>query len=481
MKGINQSVKLGLEILTPTQAGSGAELFKELDYIDRGGMAFVVDQQASFNAVASGNLALDAKLLSGAHLSDLVQAAGQDFGYRLPWLSTAQKVPDKFREHLKDAINRPYLPGSAIKGAIRTALIAEWLRSNMPNHKIASKMPSLLPYAERNGKPSKPKTFASSDLLKALVGKDAKQDLFRVFKVKDCLFGEADIRLADIRWLNEKRWRNMCQKKDWDFNKKNPVDWKEALGIYAEVLQAGALGLATLQWDGFLLSDTSRWQQGAVSSIAPKDFDDLKQRLNQHAKYRLQKEIQFYKEQGKPAPEQECHRLLKMIETDQQAAYLQMSWGSGWRGMTGDWASEEQVANFREIFNLGRKGKPFPKTRRLVVSGEPKFPFGWMRFLPYHRVSDKLEKQQSRQQAAESQSTWVNQKLAQIAQQNRSSEKEALRGKALAQAWQEMPDGEEKQAALADIRRRWQDENWWDEPNGKAAKQAKAIYEQLTQ
>ena len=41
MKGINQTVKLGLEILTPTQAGSGEELFKELDFIGRSGEAFV--------------------------------------------------------------------------------------------------------------------------------------------------------------------------------------------------------------------------------------------------------------------------------------------------------------------------------------------------------------------------------------------------------------------------------------------------------
>ncbi|WP_020562249.1 type III-A CRISPR-associated RAMP protein Csm5 [Methylosarcina fibrata] len=475
MKGINQSVRLGLEILTPTQAGSGAELFKELDYIDRGGMAFVVDQQASFNAVASGNLALDAdaKLLSGAHLSDLVNAAGQDFGYRLPWLATAQKVPDKFREHLKDTMNRPYLPGSAIKGAIRTALIAEWLRSVRETPSLSLQIQELLPKRDRKG--NAPRAKAADDrLLAALLGNDAKQDIFRVFKVKDTLFADTDLRLADIRWLNEKRWRSM--------SKRNSLDnWQQADGIYAEVLQSGALGLVTLQWDGFLLSDISSWQQnGAVSSIAPKDFGDLKQRLNQHAKYRLQKEIQFYKDQGKSAPEQECHRLLKMIETDQQAAYLQMSWGSGWRGMTGDWASQELVEKFRELYpkDMGRPGKIFPKTRRLVVSGEPKFPLGWVRLLSYDLVADKLEKQQIDQQAVASQSAWVNQKLAQIAQQNRSSKKEALRGKALAQAWQEMPDGEEKQAALSDIKRRWQNENWWDEPNGKAAKQAKTIYEQ---
>lgn len=470
MKGINQTVKLGLEIITPTQSGSGAELFKELDYIERNQVAFIVDQQASFNAVASGNLALDAQLLSGNRLSDWVTAAGQDFGYRLPWLGSTAKVPEKFREQLKDAMNRPYLPGSAIKGAIRTALIAEWLRGATENAVLSKLINGLLPKPIPGKKPN-PKT-ASNNLMWAILGKDAKQDIYRSFKVKDTLFANADLRLADIRWLNETRWRSMTKKRSFD-------NWHDGDGIYAEVLQPAALGLLTLQWDGFLLSDVSKWQQaGTISTIAPKDFDDLRQRLNQHAKYRLQREIQFYKAQGKAAPEQECQRILSMVNQDQQSAYLQMSWGSGWRGMTGDWASDEQVKIFRELFNLGRTGKPFPKTRRLVVSGEPKLPIGWVRLIPYALVADKLEKQHSQQQASAAQSAWVNQKIAQIAQQNRSSEKDALRGKALAEAWHALPNGEEKQAALADIKRRWQAEGWWEQPNGKSVKLAKVIYEQ---
>lgn len=468
MKGINQTVKLGLEIITPTQSGSGAELFKELDYIERNQMAFIVDQQASFNAVASGNLALDTQLLSGNRLSDWVTAAGQDFGYRLPWLGTTAKVPEKFREQLKDAMNRPYLPGSAIKGAIRTALIAEWLRIADKNEVVSKMISGLLPKSIPGKKPNT--KMASNNLMWALLGKDAKQDIFRSFKVKDTLFANANLRLADIRWLNETRWRSMTKKKSFD-------NWHDGDGIYAEVLQASSLGLLTLQWDGFLLSDISKWQQaGTISAIAPKDFDDLRKRLNQHAQYRLQREIQFYKNQGKAAPEQECQRILSMMQQDPQSAYLQMSWGSGWRGMTGDWAADEHVKTFRELFNLGCTGKPFPKTRRLVVAGEPKLPLGWVRLMPYALVADKLEKQHAQQQASVAQSAWVNQKIAQIAQQNRSSEKDALRGKALAESWMAMPEGEEKQAALADIKRRWQAENWWDEPNGKSAKQAKTIY-----
>jgi len=470
MKGINQTVKLGLEILTPTQSGSGEKLFKEQDYIERGGTAFVVDQPQSFNAVASGNLTLDDKLLASfSRLSDLVQAVGQDFGYRLPWLSGSGEVPKEFREQLKDAMNRPYLPGSAIKGAIRTALIAEWLRS--PDAEKQINLSALLPKRDRNGKPPGAKE-ADNNLMNKIIGKDAKEDIFRSFKVKDALFADTDLRLADVRWLNEKLWRSMSKKKSFE-------KWQDADGIYAEMLQANSLALLILQWDGFLLSDT-RWQQnGTISAIAPKDFDDLKQRLNQHARYRLGKEIEHYKQQSKPAPESECKKLLAMIEQEPHAAYLQMSWGSGWRGMTGDWASAEQVNTFRELFGLGKKGHPlFPKTRRLVVSGEPRYPLGWVRLLPYESVANRLEKAQVQQQIQATQSAWVNQAIAQIAQKNRSPEKEALRGKALAEAWQALPEGEEKRLALADIKNRWQAENWWEEPNGRAAKQAKAIYEQ---
>ena len=214
MKGINHTVKLGLEIITPTQSGSGAELFKELDYIERSQMAFIVDQQASFQAIASGNLALDAQLLAGNRLSDWVNAAGQDFGYRLPWLGSAAKVPEKFREHLKDAQNRPYLPGSAIKGAIRTALIAEWLRS-MPS----STFSHLLPQKDRLGK-SPSKQWAAKKLMDEITGKDAKQDIFRSFKVKDTLVKRNELAqygsAQKLRRLATSRW-NLCR---------SPANWR---------------------------------------------------------------------------------------------------------------------------------------------------------------------------------------------------------------------------------------------------------------
>lgn len=463
MKGINQSVLLGLEILTPTQSGSGEELFLESDYIDRGNDAFIVDQARTFNAIASGDASLDQKLAQGNRLSDWVNLAGQDFGYRLSWLAGKHKTPEKFREHVKDAMNRPYIPGTAIKGAIRTACIAEHIRNSKDS------FDKLLPYRDSKRKgPSASRTRASSKLMDRLIGHDAKQDLFRVLKVRDAIFNNDDLRLADIRWLNEKRWRSMSKRRSID-------EWQKADGLFAEVLRTDALAEFSLQWEDFLLSD-SRWQQkDTLPNLLPKNWEELKQILNSHARYRLEHEIEFYRDQDKPQPKLECERVRAMLD-DGQAAYLQLSWGSGWRGMTGDWLQDAQLQNIRDLYRLGRQGRPFPKTRRLVVSGEPKLPLGWVKLIPHHLIAEQLEQQRQQQQAQSERCAWVDQQIGRIVLENRCSEQEALRGKGLANAWQQLEDDDLKQAALADIKARWQAEGWWDEPNGKAAKQARKIY-----
>jgi len=73
-------------------------------------------------------------------------------------------------------------------------------------------------------------------------------------------------------------------------------------------------------------------------------------------------------------------------------------------------------------------------------------------------------------------SAWVEEQIAALVAKNRSNPDEILRSKALAEAWNAIPDPKVKAAAKSDIERRWQAKGWWDSPPGKAAKQAKAAY-----
>jgi len=63
-----------------------------------------------------------------------------------------------------------------------------------------------------------------------------------------------------------------------------------------------------------------------------------------------------------------------------------------------------------------------------------------------------------------------------LAEKLKTSPAEVLRGKALAQRWQEMEDPELKKTALLEIKRRWDHEGLWTQP-GKALKQARGIYQ----
>jgi CRISPR-associated protein Cmr6 len=71
---------------------------------------------------------------------------------------------------------------------------------------------------------------------------------------------------------------------------------------------------------------------------------------------------------------------------------------------------------------------------------------------------------------------WVDTTIAALMQKNNAKDMETLRGKALATAWSELTDATLKVEALADIRARWEAEGWWDDPPGKAAKQARLLY-----
>lgn len=392
MKGKTTGVHLGIEILTPLQCGSGEELFNELDYVDKDKQVFVVDQAQSFNEVASGDHDRDTLLACSNQLSDLVKLAGEYYGYALPMLNGFARVPEKIRAHLKDAFFQPYISGSALKGAIGTALIAEYLRSNSESYQ------SFLPVKNtRTDKPTAPKAQAAKNLLLDLLGTDPKQNIFRALHVKDAMFKPDQLRLVDIRWLNltgygdklSAQWRSLS-------NRQSLSRWRDADGIYAEMLNPGSIASFQLQWDEFLLSEVKQWSN-SKKDILPGNFDDLKTRLNNHASYRLRQEIDFYYRYGTVAPELECKKMLNRLKQDPNSIYMQLSWGSGWRGMTGDWLSPEAVAQMRELYNkdLGKLNMPFPKTRRLAVSGEPKLPLGWVRLYLYSHSEDRIEPAQN--------------------------------------------------------------------------------------
>ncbi|MDP2811903.1 MAG: type III-B CRISPR module RAMP protein Cmr6 [Rhodocyclaceae bacterium] len=102
--------------------------------------------------------------------------------------------------------------------------------------------------------------------------------------------------------------------------------------------------------------------------------------------------------------------------------------------------------------------------------------FGAKTAVGYGALAPLTEQERAVAAAQAQQCPWVETQLTEIAARNNATPEDTLRGKALAEAWQSIAEAGLKAAALADIQRRWQAEGWWDNPPGKASRQAKAIY-----
>ena len=72
---------------------------------------------------------------------------------------------------------------------------------------------------------------------------------------------------------------------------------------------------------------------------------------------------------------------------------------------------------------------------------------------------------------------WVDTEIAELSATPGVQADQALRGKALAEAWSLLEDPLLKQAAFADIRARWETKGWWEVPQGGSARKAKTIYD----
>jgi len=99
--------------------------------------------------------------------------------------------------------------------------------------------------------------------------------------------------------------------------------------------------------------------------------------------------------------------------------------------------------------------------------------YGAMRRLDDQQVA----KQRRHEHAAVLRCNWVDEMIGKMSEKNRSSADEALRGKALAEAWRDIEDEVLKQRALDDIQSRWEEQGWWDAPPSKSVRRVRAMYD----
>jgi len=167
--------RLTLTTLNPLHIGDGVELRKDFDFVVRAGRTWRLNLDAVLEAKwetlaeSEGDPPPPGRLLSKEDFKDRSL-----FRYVLKGAPRSEKAFAEVRSQIKDPFDRPYIPGSSLKGALRTALAwAGWEERGL--RLDASRL-------RRKAK------WAAQDFEKALFGKDPNHSLMRALKVSD-LYG----------------------------------------------------------------------------------------------------------------------------------------------------------------------------------------------------------------------------------------------------------------------------------------------------
>ena len=135
MPEISQHYTVHLMTLSPLHVGTGRELLRDYDYAVHQGRSWRIDEDALLEAALDpGAERWDDSLLRRP-AAELLRP--EDYRPDAPLFRyVAQGMPRsgqkgaQLREQIKDAWDRPYLPGASLKGALRTALFDHALAQN---------------------------------------------------------------------------------------------------------------------------------------------------------------------------------------------------------------------------------------------------------------------------------------------------------------------------------------------------------------
>jgi CRISPR-associated protein Csm5 len=349
--------------LTPLHIGSGNRLLKDYDYAVAKGQTWRIDETALLEAQQVEDPAM-ADTLARTPPAQLLKpedfrSGSRFFRYTLEGQPRSTEAGAELQEQIKTVKNEAYLPGSSLKGAIRTALAWHgWAEKNLK--------PTMRDLERR-------RKFAGRRIEQRIMGPNPNHDLLRALHIADSVPAGKDNFLI----LNAQ------------------VVTQGGLGspIELEAVKPDTTFQLAIKVDKALFNQwakKSRLQLGGNSAW----LEQLPQLIQRHTAQRVQNELAWYQNRGGAAQTVSFYRRLHTAQLPAGSCLLQLGWGTGWSDKTyGSHLQkdrrfmEELIATYNLAMGRREQGDPFPRSRRVMVemikdgSGQsqlkPIVPLGW--------------------------------------------------------------------------------------------------------
>lgn len=360
--------RVKIQTLTPIHVGSGNFLRNNTDFVawreDGANYIGIVDPRKILDIIGVNEIGNWVSIIErGNDTKEFIKQKGgcdspQKYSSRF-FRNYANVQPnDTLKECIHDGLGRAYIPGSSIKGAIRTAILAT----------MANKLPGLeykVCTTNRNGKTS----VNAKTVEKELFGNDPNCDIFRFLLIGDAYFERGSEMSARLINLNIREIQDLIDK-----SKSQIV---EAISSRCSSESQIKINSEYHRWASL------NWPQSAKNTLGrlPKEMYNLSSLfnlINTHTEYLVSDEIALWndaKDYGLMGAEEYIDKLQDILCeikscTNEKECILRLGHASGWRFITGAWT--ENLNNFEsDIVPASRPGNfkyqkyDFPKSRRL--------------------------------------------------------------------------------------------------------------------
>ena len=257
-----------------------------------------------------------------------------------------------------------FIPGSSIKGAVRTALLWYILKND---ENIRSEMEMHLLDVIRGKRVRRERV--DDEIEKMVFGENPTTDLLKVLHIPDTdILPHNLFRIENVKILS---------------TRKVGYGWKR-FSIPVEALRVGSRFRLTMEIDEFFEDEKVLKEIGFEDKISY--LSELEKICKEFSSMLIDYEIDFFNRCNVDGGLNNIIEFYKRLR-DEKGILLRMSWGSGWHSMTvGTILGDDIMEQLRRRYQLGRRRnppeyvKPYPKTRKLVFeSDKPAYPMGWLK------------------------------------------------------------------------------------------------------
>lgn len=380
--------KVKLTTITPIHIGSGNVLHNNIDFvqgqIDGNSYLGVIDQKKLFEMIGPERVdSWVSAIERGENMGDFVSKYSQsnvtleDYTCRQIYCPQPLNMDanEEMREYIHDGLGKAYVPGSSIKGAIRTAVLSSLVQSQDVD------VNAHIQIKDKKDRYDRTQISVHQDVEGMIFGKDPNSDCFRFLQIGDAYFDEDCEDVLNMTNINIRKIQSFADRSKHQLVEVITQDTDSHV-FNMKIVSNEVLSQMIETYNSRIPAYNNKNPQhpkNPILQFCVSDLGSLFKMINEHTKELLDTEIDIWNTYIEEDGVRGYIKALKGVRSkinqcESNECILRIGHASGWRFITGAWSEALKDSNDENWNKLVDKARPnniryqemiFPKSRRV--------------------------------------------------------------------------------------------------------------------